>query len=232
MADGIYVGMHAAVARMEQLEAIADNLANAQTPGFKSARPVFQLVAPAPASDKAFTVVVGAGIDMRPGAVAQTGNPLDLIPEGNDLFFAVQTAEGGTAFTRGGRIAVEDGRLCVGSRALLDNAGRPIPVPPGAIPVIDRDGRVRAGDLELGRVGLFRLTGPIERLGPSLLAARGGSEPVQGGVRPGVLELGNSSPLEAAVQLVSVQRHFEAAMQAIQTYRRLDERASEIVRIR
>lgn len=39
MADGIYVSMNGAAARMAQLDSISDNLANINTPGFKASRP-------------------------------------------------------------------------------------------------------------------------------------------------------------------------------------------------
>ena len=42
MSDGIYVGMSAAVARAAQLDSLSDNLANAQTPGFKASHPAFE----------------------------------------------------------------------------------------------------------------------------------------------------------------------------------------------
>ena len=53
-----------------------------------------------------------------------------------------------------------------------------------------------------------------------------------GRVRIGELELGNAPALEATIQMISAQRHFDTAMQAIQTYRRLDERAVEVGKIR
>ncbi len=42
MADGIYVGMAGAAARLDQLDSIADNLANADSAGFKAERPAFE----------------------------------------------------------------------------------------------------------------------------------------------------------------------------------------------
>ena len=42
MADGLYVAMAGAAARSEQLDNLADNLANAQSVGFKASRPAFQ----------------------------------------------------------------------------------------------------------------------------------------------------------------------------------------------
>ena len=73
MADGIYVSMCGAVARTEQLDAIADNLANAATPGFKASRPAFESFLPpgaAPTSDKHYPAAVGAGFDLRPDMAA------------------------------------------------------------------------------------------------------------------------------------------------------------------
>ena len=46
MADGIYVGMSAAIGRAAQLDAIADNLANIESPGFKGVRPAFSSFLP------------------------------------------------------------------------------------------------------------------------------------------------------------------------------------------
>jgi flagellar basal-body rod protein FlgF len=52
------------------------------------------------------------------------------------------------------------------------------------------------------------------------------------GVRIGELELGNVNALQASVDMISAQRNYENSLQAIQTYRRLDERANEIGRVR
>jgi flagellar basal-body rod protein FlgF len=46
------------------------------------------------------------------------------------------------------------------------------------------------------------------------------------------VELGNAGALEAALQLVTAQRSFDSSMQAIQTYRQLDQRGAELGRVR
>jgi flagellar basal body rod protein FlgG len=52
---------------------------------------------------------------------------------------------------------------------------------------------------------------------------------VSGGtLRVGELELGNVSALDSTVQMINVQRQFDMAMQAIQTYRKLDDRATQV----
>jgi flagellar basal-body rod protein FlgF len=236
MADGIYVSMCGAVARSEQLDAIADNLANAQTPGFKAARPAFESFMPAsagPQQDKHYPAAVATGFDLRPGPIQHTGNPLDVLP-GAGLFLGVQTASGGIAYTRDGRLTLDPERrlLCDGKPVLSVDGGE-VSLPPTGAPRVDRDGSVWAGDQRAGQLGLFRLQGRIDRVGPALLAPgpTGSAEPEpDGAVNVGELELGNASALEATVQLVTAQRVYDASMQAIQTYRQLDQRAIEVAR--
>jgi flagellar basal-body rod protein FlgF len=235
MADGIYVSMCGAVARAEQVEAIADNLANAQTPGFKSARPAFaSFMAPGGAQDKHYPAALSTGLDLRPGPTSHTGNPLDVVPE-DGAFLAVRTASGAIAYTRDGRLTLDaDRRLVAGGRLVLGRDAHPIAIPPDVAPRIDAHGAVHAGDHVVGELALARLEGPVDRVGPSLVApgAGGRALPAQGGVRTGELELGNSSALEAAIQLVSAQRAYDSAMQAIQTYKQMDQRAVEVARVK
>jgi flagellar basal body rod protein FlgG len=82
--------MAAAAASADQLDSIADNLANAETPGYKASRPAFQSFLPprglAGASgpqDKVFAAVVATGTDLSLGPVRTTDNPLDVVPEGH-----------------------------------------------------------------------------------------------------------------------------------------------------
>ena len=238
MADGMYVGMAGAAARAEQLDAIADNLANAQTPGFRAARPAFAAFLPAPSigtgevSLKASPAAVATGIDLRPGASVHTGEALDVAIEGPG-FLAVRAGDG-VAYTRSGHLSVDpDGRLLLAGHAALDG-DREIAIPPGATPQIRADGTVIAGGEQVGQLTVRDLDGPIERAGGTLLRAGQGAVAVDvpARLRVGELELGNSTPLEAALDLVNAQRQFESSLQAIQTYRKLDERVAELGRVR
>jgi len=236
MADGIYIGMCGAVARSEQLDSIADNLANAQTPGFKAARPAFEaFMAAGGAQDKHYAASVATAFDLRPGPTSRTGNPLDVLPD-DGAFLAVRTPEGKVAYTRDGRLTLDaERRLVSGAgKLVLDRLGQPITIPAEATPSIDDRGIVRAGDVELTALAMARLEGPVDRLGPSLLAPGEGGRavPVDGSLRAGEIELGNASALEATIAMVSAQRAYDTSMQAIQTYRQLDQRAAELGRIR
>lgn len=233
MADGIYVGMAAAAARAEQLDSIADNLANIETPGFKASHPAFQSFLPRGAaanSDKVATAVVGTGTDMARGTVVTTENPLDIIPQ-NDAFLTVRTATG-PAYTRNGRLTLSpEGFLISGGRQVLGASGEPIQVPPGTRPLINERGFVTVDRVEVDRLALVNLEGNVAHVGPSLYAPGPGGAVIptpDNGVTLGQLEMGNTTALDATVQMIGAQRQFETAMQAIQTYRRLDDRALEV----
>ena len=246
MADGIYVSMCGAVARQEQLDAVADNLANAQTRGFKASRPAFEAFLPAAGGyDKSYPAPVSTALDLRPGQTTTTGNPLDVLPE-DGAFLAVQTRGGAVAYTRDGRIELDaDRRLVVGGNAVLSRGGQAIVVPAEYVPEVDANGQVRARlhgpasgrqeEIVLGEIATFQLAGPVERIGASLLRPGAGGQATlvdDGRIRAGEVELGNATGLESAVAMIAAQRSFEASMQAIQTYRRLDERAVEVGRVR
>ncbi|MFO0599118.1 MAG: flagellar hook basal-body protein [Myxococcaceae bacterium] len=236
MADGIYVSMNGAAARLAQLDSIADNLANAQTPGFKAERPSFEsFLARADGKDspRVYPAAVATNVDLRPGAMVQTNNPLDVTPTGN-AFIGVQTSKG-IALTRNGHLQVTgDGRLMAAGHAVVDRDGNAITLPPGATVRVEPSGAVFANDMLISKIGLFDVHGNVDRVGPSLLMPHDQKaiSPSADGLRLGEIETGNASPLEAAVQLVAAQRHFENSMQALQTYRRMDERASEVGKTR
>lgn len=239
MAHGIYIGMTGAAARARQLDQIADNLANAQTPGFKATQAAFESFVPsAPAGsvardDYSATATVRGGVDMRAGTVQVTGRPLDVLPKDN-RFLGVLTDSGELAYTRDGRLQVaSDGTLMTAGRPVVDEGGSPINVPDGVEPQIGSDGRITAmgGKVFLGRLGLFALSGGVDKVGPSTVvpAQDGVVEQGPGEVDAGQIELANYSTLDAAVQLVTAQRSFEQATQAIEAYRSLDEIAASKV---
>ena len=231
--------MAAAAARSEQLDSVADNLANAQTPGFKASRPAFQSFMPKTANgetnDKVLSAAVATGVDLRPGATVPTERPLDVVPE-PDTFLSVETKGGTRAYTRNGGIDIgPTGELSIGGNPLLDGAGQRITIPEGSVPELTENGDVMVEGSPVARIALFKIDGGVSKVGPSLLVPAGGANVTQveeGKLAVGQLELGNAAPLESTIAMISSQRHFDAAMQAIQTYRKLDERAIEVGRVR
>lgn len=124
---GIYTAVSGAVAHSAKLDTIANNIANANTPGFKKDKQLFKeyltsyekqpsvLEAPKiPASidsfypvnggDKSYVDLNGTSTSFMQGALKLTGNPMDLGVEG-DAFFEVLTPAG-IRLTRNGHFTL------------------------------------------------------------------------------------------------------------------------------
>lgn len=238
MADGIYTGMNGATARLLQLDSISDNLANANTPGFRATRPVFEAVLPdrqksGEATDKVLAAAAGTGVDMRSGPVLSTGRNMDVRPNPG-TFLGVRMASGEVALTRDGRLNVDpDGRVTLLGRPVVGESGGDIFVPPQTEVMVDAGGRILADGIAVDQLATFTMEGKVDRLGPSLLLP---ADRNTIGVVPreqrrfsvGELEGSNYPVLDAALDLVTAQRAYETTMQAIQTYKRMDEIASGV----
>lgn len=235
MADGMYVAMSAATARARQLDAVADSLANAQTPGFKGEVAAFHTFMPGgEGSEMAQVAAVKTAVDARSGETITTGRPLDVLPE-EGTYLGVRLPSGDTAYTRSGRMTMdENGQLKVGRFAVLGQDGQPITIPFGATPRVDDRGLIWTGDVPLAQLSLSRIDGPMERVTPNVFRPQHSQDAsmVQGRVSVGAIEGSNVDAMRATVEMVNVQRSFENAMQAIETYKRLDARAVEIARTR
>ena len=135
MANGIYIAVSGAQAEMRHLDVIANNLANANTPGFKADRINFREVlakssVPDEQQDRRFVEVSGTHTDLNSGTLRLTGNPLDLAVLG-DGFFKVGTPRG-ERITRGGSfIQAADGTVMTSSgNPLLGRDGQPVKIAP------------------------------------------------------------------------------------------------------
>jgi len=132
MDKGIYTALSGGIAKSHELELIANNLANANTPGFKRDTGTFNeyltevrqkeaLDAPTGVGsgeprvegDKSFVEMDGIYTDYRQGHMEKTGRALDVGIEGNG-FFEVLTP-GGVRYTRQGNMSVGNNGLLVTS---------------------------------------------------------------------------------------------------------------------
>ncbi len=139
MNDALYIAATGMQTQQLAVDTIANNMANASTPGYKSGRVNFQELmyrdavthtgANAGAADPQASmpgIVQGSGVGVgsllksfAPGALTATSNPLDLAIKG-DGFVEVQMADGSTAYWRGGTLQVtSDGWLATSSGQLV-----------------------------------------------------------------------------------------------------------------
>ncbi len=230
MSSGIYVAAAGAVAQSNALDATANNIANASTAGFRGDRITFKEAMGAARS--ADVALDGAGtmrLDSQAGALASTGNPLDLALEG-DGAFAVQTPQG-TRYTRAGNFRLDDAGTLVTTEGLpvRGEGGAPISVPPATQAIgIASDGSVSADGVSIGKLELVRFNhDQLKREGGTLFSASGrpqaGDPPL---VRSGMLEASNVNVVRGMVDLVKVSRTYESLMRVIQGYSDVESRAA------
>ncbi len=238
-----YIAMSGATARLRELDKLADDLANQSTPGYRAVTYAFSTaIDEETLGKKNFekagpirqVLPVETSVVAQDGPAVRTNRSLDVRPT-EGTWLGVQHPDGAVAYTRDGRMQVGvDGFLHIGPSRVLGQTGEPIAVEPGTIPFIDDRGRVFAGERELGRLGLFRMRGDVDRVGPAQIAPRAGSEalPVDGTITVGAIDGSNANGLDSTISMISAQRSYEQSLQALQTVQKLDEKANEIGRPR
>ena len=230
MSSGIYLATAGAVAQSNALDATANNIANATTTGFRGDRITFREAMGAAQSPDAALVAAGTKrIDSEAGALAETGNPLDLALEGDGMF-AVDTPNG-VRYTRAGNFRLDADRkiVTVDGHAVRGEGGAHITVPPEAAVIgVSSEGEVTADGESLGKLELVTFRpAQLKRQGGALFSATGkpdGSEPPL--VRSGMLEASNVNVVRGVVDLVKVSRTYESLMRVIQGYHDVESRAA------
>jgi flagellar basal-body rod protein FlgF len=210
-------------ARMESLELLANNIANANTGGYKADREFYSLYSAAEAQDDPLAtmpVIERPWIDHAQGTLHSTNNPLDVALAGNG-FFSV-TGPSGPLYTRNGsfRLAV-DGTLVTGDGyPVRSTDGTPVTLQNGRSVEIANDGTVRQEGQVVGQLAIadFTSTAGLTKQGNSYFritdpAVRPGA-PAGTAVEQGKLEDSNTGTAEGAVRLVSVMRQFEMLQKA------------------
>lgn len=159
MENGIYVSLSAQAARIERLTTIAQNIANAQTVGFRASEIRFEeLVDKISGEEMSFSTDGIEYLDETQGGLAETGNPLDFAIRG-DAWFGVQTPAG-QVVTRDGRFTMtpDGGLVTLSGYPVLDPGGAPIQLDPAAgEPEVGDDGFIRQGGEQVGADRAFRL---------------------------------------------------------------------------
>jgi flagellar basal-body rod protein FlgG len=212
MERGLYIAASGMIAEQMRQDQIANDLANASTPGYKpdrvtqrsfadlllSSSTTGQLVGPLSMGAGAATMVT----DVTPQPLRDTGEPLDLAIAGEG-FFAVQTGQG-VRYTRSGQFgASAQGTLidAQGNQVLGQN-GQPVKL----------DAR---GGVDAHAVGVFALANPAKQ-GDNLFAGKP-TGAATGTVRTGALEGSGVDPARTMVDMIASFRAFEAGQKAIQT---------------
>lgn len=206
----------------EQYRAITQNLANANTAGYKRRVTAFQQslagrMSPAgPEAALEARVADRGAVDFAQGSLARTDSPLDLALDGGG-FFVLETPSG-PVYTRNGSFTVNaNGQLVDKAGRMVAGEGGPVVVPPGVSAQkvsVDRDGQLSADGKALGKLRVVRFQDasaltPVGNGG--YVAPRGASAaPATVGVHQGYQESSNVNVVEELVGLITVTRLYEA----------------------
>ncbi|GAA5157873.1 flagellar basal-body rod protein FlgF [Viridibacterium curvum] len=239
----IYTAMSGAKATMGQQAAVAHNLANATTNGFRAELHKFRSVpvqSPALAT-RAFVVDASVASDMKPGPMIQTGSPFDMAVHGSG-WFVVQGADGKDAYTRNGAFTVDaNGVLRTANGLAVQGDGGEITVPEGTRIEVGSDGSISAtpttGNATTGSViGRLKLVNPPEadlrRGEDGLFRTASGTPAAQDDsvrVHGGFIEGSNVNVVEQMVTMLSLARHFEMNTKLLETAKEDDRVATAIL---
>jgi flagellar basal-body rod protein FlgF len=244
----IYTAMTAMNASMDRQRVVANNLANASTPGFR--QEIFA-VTPATLKDGSLEARAMArgnvrGADMKAARVVPTGNPLDVALEGKALIAYQSPDRQGEIYSRRGDLRVAASGVLENGEglAVLGESGAPITVPPGFSISLAPDGTVLAADpaapnAAAEAIDRIRLVNPegsplAKGIDSFLKVPNGGVLPPDPTARltPGALEMSNVETADTLVQMIEAQRAFEQRAKIIATAGDLDEASSGLMALR
>lgn len=237
----IWLSMTGAKALLHRQDTLANNLANADATGFRADLAAFRAVPgrqDGTATTRVWALEATAGFDAKPGAVRQTGRPLDVAVSGPG-WIAVQAGDGEEAYTRDGSLQVDAEGLLRTSRGqtVLGDSG-PISIPPGGEAAIGADGivTVRLASQPPFETGRLKLVNPPTgelRKGEDGLVRTADRQPAP--ADPAVrlaersLEGSNVNVVEAMVGLIALSRQFEMQMRMLQNAEQNEQRATQLL---
>ncbi len=239
MNDALYIAATGMKAQTAQLDSIANNVANASTPGFKRSSLRFgDLMASssmAGAQGDALSSPAGVKIDaiqrsFTAGELRKTDDAMALAIQG-DGFLEVQLPDGSPAFVRSARLEISADRMLTTTDGLQLRQHIHVPTDVRRI-AIGEDGQVQGVDdagrtTALGRIDIALFASPSglspmgdgvwqasAKSGEAMLSPAG--EAGAGRLKQGYQEASNVQLVEEMVQLMVAQRAYEMSVKVMQ----------------
>lgn len=228
MNKAMYAAASGMAAQQANLETIADNLANAELPGFKGSTQTFAALTDG--QNGLGTVATGKRLIFQQGQLAKAGGPFDVAIDGPG-FFALRRPDGSHVYTRNGEFhRAADGSICNADGYALVG----VSIPKDALAVnVESDGKtyVDTADAKHRPAGRIR---PAVFMSPENLRIAGSNvfEATSASGEPklvdagsgygapklsfGMLERSNVSVVEAMMEILAAQRAYEANSKGVQ----------------
>ena len=201
---------------LAEMQAVANNIANLSTTGFRKEGVIFAEHVVALEGDEPSLSMAHASariVDLQQGPLTKTGGSFDFAIEGEG-FFLIETPEGNQLTRAGSFTPSAEGELVTpDGHRLLDAGAAPVFVPPGAGSVaLAADGTLSADGTPVAQIGVFVPADPngLRHRGGTRFAAEAGVEPLEDAViLQGYVENSNVNPVKEIARMIEVQRAYE-----------------------
>jgi flagellar basal-body rod protein FlgG len=245
MLEGLRTAAAGMAAQQQKLDAVANDLANANTTGYKSVRVGFaDLLYNQGGRPTAAGVAIGTGVravqagrSFEQGGLKQTGNMLDVAVQGEG-FIKVKLSDGRQALTRDGDLHLDGRRRLATSSGALVQPTLTIPAGVSEDRInIGPDGAVTAGGKAIGKIQLVtvRAQTALQSVGDNafVTSAQSGAArpaPASTTLAQGALESSNTDMAQAMVDMIDAQRTYQLTSKAISTADQMMEIANQVKR--
>ena len=245
MLEGLNTAAAGMAAQQQRLDSIANDLANANTTGYKHGRVGFRDLIYEQSGRSSLQGVrtghgaaaVDAGRSFGQGALQRTDRPLDVAIQGEG-FLRIKLPDGTQALTRDGNLQIDGAGRLVSNTGALIQPGITIPKGVDSSDVtIAPDGTVSAAGRRVGKLDVVSVRSPqaLTPVGDNAFvtnSASGAATAAPSGTRlsQGALEASNTDLAESMVSMIESQRAFQLTSRAISTADQMWEIANQVKR--
>lgn len=250
MNKGLYTAASAMQTNMRRMNITSNNLANADTDGFKrtdSIQKTFSemLISKIDSNGKNEIGKLGSGVeiaenytDYSSGSINHTDNKLDIAIKGRG-FFTLQTPQG-IRYSRNGSFSLNNLNQIINKQGhlLLNQQGEPIQTIPGREISIDKTGQIYFGDLAGDKINIadFNNYRNLSKIGDNLYQTNDGLVENQANnfqIMQGYLESSNVNIVREMAGMIQTTRAYETNQKIIQTIdNSLDKAVNDVGRLR
>ena len=224
MESSLYVGLSRQIVLDHAMTLVANNVANANTTGYRAQNPMFEEYISKEKYDKSPLSMVydmGQYDSTEAGTIQNTGNTYDVALNGTG-FMSVLTNNGETQYTRAGNFTVNNNNELVTAtgQRVSGPGGNAIAIPSSAKEVkITEDGEVTADGNTVGRIGVFEF-GNLQDLKPAGNGLYTSSVPgvpaINTKVIQGALEGSNVNAIKETTRMIEILRTYQSTMRMLQ----------------
>jgi flagellar basal-body rod protein FlgF len=226
MENTSYIALSRQNALWRQLDVIANNMANANTPAYRGEQMMFrEFLVDTRSSDRAvggklaYTQDVGILRDTREGPLTKTDNPFDMAIH-NEGWFQIET-EAGMRYTRNGHFRLDEGGMLVNSRgqAVMDTADNPIIFAPNESRItVTPDGTVATENGQVAKLKVVRFVNEqdMRKTGDGLMESTQDPQLVERpSIAQGMMEESNVQPVVEITRMTELMRQYQGLQQMI-----------------